>query len=136
MANEIERRYSAKGLHGLSLHPGGIATGLQKHVLPETKAKWATDSRVATFSKSVEQGAATTVYAAVSKDWESKGGRFLEDCAESPPAEEGSPLRVGYAAHAYNPEGEKRLWVDSLKMVGLERDGEGLFGILPIFVDG
>ena len=34
MANEIETRYRAKGLHGLSLNPGGIWTGLQKF-LPE-----------------------------------------------------------------------------------------------------
>jgi NAD(P)-dependent dehydrogenase (short-subunit alcohol dehydrogenase family) len=33
MANEIERRYGAKGLHGLSLHPGGIGdTNLFRHM--------------------------------------------------------------------------------------------------------
>ena len=26
-ANEIDRRYGDKGLHGLSLHPGNIMTG-------------------------------------------------------------------------------------------------------------
>lgn len=28
MANEIENRYGKNGLYGLSLHPGGIWTGL------------------------------------------------------------------------------------------------------------
>ena len=32
MSNEIERRYGSKGIHSLSLHPGGIWTGLQIHM--------------------------------------------------------------------------------------------------------
>ena len=28
MANEIERRYGSRGLHALSVHPGGAATGI------------------------------------------------------------------------------------------------------------
>jgi NAD(P)-dependent dehydrogenase (short-subunit alcohol dehydrogenase family) len=120
MANEIERRYGAQGLHGLSLHPGGIATGLQVHVPEEKKAEWAKDPNTARWSKSPAQGASTMVYAAVSKEWEGKGGRYLEDCKESPPAGGPSPSGAGYAPHAYDPEGERRLWADSLKMVGLE----------------
>lgn len=30
MANQIERLYGSQGLHGLSLHPGGIHTGLRR----------------------------------------------------------------------------------------------------------
>ena len=33
--------------------------------------------------KSPEQGAATTIWAAVGKQWEGKGGKFLEDCSVS-----------------------------------------------------
>lgn len=29
MMDEIERRYGAQGVHGLSVHPGGIFTGLR-----------------------------------------------------------------------------------------------------------
>ena len=124
-ANEIERRYGSQGLHGLSLHPGGIATGLQKHISDSVKEAWSKNAGVGNYMKSPEQGAATTVYAAVSKEWEGKGGRFLEDCAESPPVPEGySPITVGYAPHAYNEENEKRLWRDSLKMVGLDDDDQ------------
>jgi len=102
------------------LHPGGIATGLQVHVPEEKKAEWAKDPNTARWSKSPAQGASTTVYAAVSKEWEGKGGRYLEDCTESPPARGPSPSGAGYAPHAYDPEGERRLWADSLKVVGLE----------------
>ena len=37
-ANGISRRFGGQGLHGLSLHPGGIMTGLQVH-LPEEQTK-------------------------------------------------------------------------------------------------
>ena len=123
MANEIERRYGARGLHALSLHPGGIASGLQKHVPDSVKEGWATDPDAARSMKSAAQGAATSVFAALSKEWEGKGGRFLEDCAESPPIPAGhKPTDRGYAPHAYDEKGEQRLWVDSLRMVGVEDD--------------
>ncbi|KAG5658692.1 hypothetical protein KAF25_010873 [Fusarium avenaceum] len=32
MANELQRRYGSQGLHGISLHPGGITTPITKHI--------------------------------------------------------------------------------------------------------
>lgn len=123
MANEIERRYGPRGLHALSLHPGGIQTGLQKHIPDSVKQGWSTNQEVLRSVKDPAQGAATSVYAALGKEWEGRGGRYLENCTESPPVRKGnSATDVGYAPHAYDEEGEKRLWVDSLKMVGLEDD--------------
>ncbi|KAL8937025.1 MAG: hypothetical protein Q9216_004631 [Gyalolechia sp. 2 TL-2023] len=120
MANEIERRYGGQGLHGLSLMPGGIMTGLQNHVPDAVKAQWDLDMEVKNYMKSSAQGAATSVYAALSKDWEGKGGRYLEDCGESPPFEPGSSqTAVGYAPHAYDEQAAKQVWTDSCKMVGL-----------------
>ena len=72
--------------------------------------------------KSPEQGAATTVYAAVGKEWEGKGGKYLEDCGVAGLCESDDSLALGHAKHAYNPDGEKRLWQDSGKMVGVEDD--------------
>lgn len=75
------------------------------------------------FFKSTAQGAATTVYGAISKEWEGKGGRYLENCAESGPVQEPrTPASPGYAPYAYDEEKEKKLWLDSLKMVGFEDD--------------
>ena len=119
MANEIERRYGAKGLHGLSVMPGGIMTGLQVHVLDQISAGL---DAARNYMKSPEQGAATTVYAALSKDWEGRGGRYLEDCQEAEKTEDPSPLAAGYHPRAYNEEGEKKLWADSLKSVGIKDD--------------
>jgi NAD(P)-dependent dehydrogenase (short-subunit alcohol dehydrogenase family) len=73
MANEIEKRYGAKGLHANSLMPGGIMTGLQQHVPEDVKAGW----RQFVGMKSAEQGAATTVLAAVGAEWEGVGGKYL-----------------------------------------------------------
>lgn len=120
MANEIERRYGSKGLHGISLHPGGIMTGLQGHVDDAIMKSWNTPEAQKQF-KSVEQGAATTVYAALSKDFAGRGGCYLEDCGETAEMTEGS-TDSGHAKHAFNEEGEKKLWVDSCKMVGVSDD--------------
>ena len=120
MANEIDRRYGSRGLHGLSLHPGGIATGLQVNMSKEQTAAFSADEKTRQYMKSIPQGAATSVYAAVSREWEGKGGRYLEDCDEGVPNQPGK--MEGYAAHAYNEEGEKTLWADSCKMVGVEDD--------------
>ena len=120
--NELDRRYGSKGLHGLSVMPGGIMTGLQKHTPDAVKEKWSKDETIQNYMKSPQQGAATTVYAALSQDWEGKGGKYLEDCAVSPLSETGGATSPGHAPHAYNEEGEKKLWTDSLKFVGLKDD--------------
>ena len=123
MANEIERRYGAKGLHGLSLHPGGIATGLQTHLPKEVVASMTENETIVKYMKSPEQGAATTVLAAVGKEWEGRGGKYLEECAESKPVEEDwNVLGPGYVPHAYDEEKEGRLWKDSCRMVGVVDD--------------
>ncbi len=123
MSNEIERRYGSKGLHSTSLHPGGIWTGLQVHV-DMSAAK--NDPKVFPYMKSTEQGASTTVYAALSDEWKNKGGKYLSDCIEQPAfSHPEDPMGVGddgYGPHAYDEAAEKRLWKESLKMVGLEDD--------------
>jgi len=44
MANEINRRYGPRNLHGLSLHPGSIFSGLQKTVPNAMKEQWKQDA--------------------------------------------------------------------------------------------
>ncbi|MCJ1423466.1 hypothetical protein MMC29_001349 [Sticta canariensis] len=114
-ALEIERRYGPHGLHATTLHPGGIWTPLQKFT-PGVKEQYKDNAPVQKYMKSVEQGAATSVYAAVSKDWEGRGGKYLENCAESV-AHDGSGMD-GYAPHAYDAAAAQRLWDLSLKLVG------------------
>ncbi|KAF1915287.1 hypothetical protein BDU57DRAFT_548975 [Ampelomyces quisqualis] len=120
-ANEIERRYGAQGLHAFSLHPGGIWTGLQVHLPNDTMEGWKADGQVHKMMKSIEQGAATSVWAAVGNVWEGKAGKYLEDCQISPPAAEGYTIfDAGYEKWAYDPENEARLWKLSNEWVGFE----------------
>ena len=71
--------------------------------------------------KSVEQGAATTVWAAVSKDLEGRGGRYLENCSESAPVKNGYHVdEPGYVATAFNEDAEKRCWKMTCDLVEIE----------------
>ncbi|OAL45719.1 WW domain-containing oxidoreductase [Pyrenochaeta sp. DS3sAY3a] len=121
MANEIERRYGSRHLHATSLHPGIIQTGLTKHMPPD--AFKGMEFLFPTM-KSPEQGAATTVWAAVGKAWEHEGGKYLADCTVAEPYVEGENKIVapGYSPHAYEVAPAKRLWSDSLKLVGLPEE--------------
>ncbi|KAB8075832.1 hypothetical protein BDV29DRAFT_200692 [Aspergillus leporis] len=123
MANEIERQYGSQGLHANSLHPGLIATGLATYLTAEEIEGMLQNTKYRTEWKSIEQGAATSVWAAVGKELEGRGGIYLSNCAEAVSGPEGSEAHIGtYVNHTYNPEDEARLWRDSLEMVGLSDD--------------
>lgn len=119
MANEIERRYSGQGLHSWSLHPGGISTGLQVHVdfgdlmdVPEVRR----------YLKSPAQGASTTIVAALDKELEGTGGKYLDDTQVSPemsPESQAMSIEPGHAPWAYDVDQAKRLWEVSSKIVGV-----------------
>ncbi|KAJ5803138.1 dehydrogenase with different specificitie [Penicillium pulvis] len=116
-ANEIERRYGAQGLHAFSLHPGAIATELLRHVSDEQKADWEKNDFLKNYWKSPEQGAATAVWGAVAKELEGTGGKYLDDCQIAPPADPAQRHGPGYAAWAYSPEMEARLWAKTLDLL-------------------
>ena len=72
----------------------------------------------------MSQGAARTVWAAVGKVWEGKGGVYLEDCQVAKPAwilygpdQEGES--AGHGLYAYDSESEEKLWEGSSRLVGL-----------------
>ncbi|KAE9376397.1 NAD(P)-binding protein [Stipitochalara longipes BDJ] len=125
MANELERRYGHKGLHATSLHPGAIFTNLPRHLGPEFVDGIMGNESVVRVLKSTEQGAATTVVAAVGKEWEGNGGKYLEDCEEAKRGEDdGDGFGIGSVSQTYDSETEARLWRDSLEMVGMKDDME------------
>ncbi|KAF9771877.1 hypothetical protein IL306_010437 [Fusarium sp. DS 682] len=120
LANEIDRRYGSQGLHATSVHPGGIMTELARHIPKEWLQGLVTSDTAEKILKNPEQGAATSVWAAVGKEWENAGGRYLENCVEAPPAKQlDGQFGKGYAPYAHDPEREARLWQDALKIVGL-----------------
>lgn len=139
IANEIERRFGEQAMHGLSLHPGGIRTGLQKHMDQEMVKGWdvsgvptlsvsgirsvidsglQTDAEIQKWSKIPAQGAGTTVFAARSKEKEGRGGVCLADCGESVPFESGGKRSgIVYKPYANDKEAARRLWDVSLEMI-------------------
>ncbi|KAL6825956.1 NAD(P)-binding protein [Trichoderma sp. SZMC 28015] len=125
MANEIERRYGSRGLHGWSLHPGGIQTGLMRYI-PEEEAKAMVAQigpEVLQGMKSPEQGAATQVWAAIARELEGKGGKYLADVSVAVPGPDDKDMsKPTTVKHTYDAAEEARLWKDSLKLVGLEDD--------------
>ncbi|KAG4440171.1 hypothetical protein IFR05_004316 [Cadophora sp. M221] len=120
MTNVIERRYGAQGLHATSVHPGLVMSSIAQHLDEATRATMATDPNMYKILKNPEQGAATSVWAAISPEWENKGGAYLADvCEPGPGKDEHEILGFGHASWAFDPIKEGRLWADSLKLVGL-----------------
>ncbi|KAJ5755883.1 hypothetical protein N7533_005426 [Penicillium manginii] len=120
MANEIERRYASQGLHAYSLHPGISATGIIGQLTSEEVMGMLQNEAMLKAQKGLDQGAATTIYAAISKELEGRGGLYLNDCSEAAMGEQdGNPMSGKSAPHSFHPENEARLWKDSLEMVGL-----------------
>lgn len=120
-ANEIERRFGSQKLHAFSLHPGGVATDLGRHIPDEQKAVWAKDPYLAIYFKNPQQGAATTVLGAVSTELEGQGGKYLENCGVAGPYDPASGMwGPGYAEWAFDTEAEQKLWAKSVELVGLQ----------------
>jgi NAD(P)-dependent dehydrogenase (short-subunit alcohol dehydrogenase family) len=119
-AVELNRRLQGSGVTANAVHPGGIMTGLQKHLTREEMiaSGWMDEAgNLHPIFKNVEQGAATSVWAATAAELEGKGGLYLEDCNEGVPAVSG--IRTsGYQAHALDPDAAARLWQMSEEMVG------------------
>jgi NAD(P)-dependent dehydrogenase (short-subunit alcohol dehydrogenase family) len=116
-ARELDRRLGDRGVRAFALHPGMIGTSLARYLSEEDFAELrARASRSPSGGlpsrKSLEQGAATSVWAAVSHDLDGRGGLYLADCevADSAP-------------WAADPEEAARLWALSEELVGERFDG-------------
>jgi hypothetical protein len=110
-------------LHATSLHPGSIDTSLGRHMDPQIVAAFKADEASMKKLKSPQQGAAMTVIAAIRREWEDKGGKYLKNYEEASEGEDNDDIcGLGYVFHTYDPEKEAKLWKDSLEMVGLKDD--------------
>ncbi len=124
-AVEFDRRHKDRGIRGVALHPGGIHTELGRHLSPgdlealvERINAAAKETGAETFEfKSIPQGAATSVWAAVVADADTIGGRYCEDCHVAELVE-GDGVRAGVRAYALDADTAKALWAKSEEMVG------------------
>ena len=114
-AVEAARRWADDGITANAVMPGGIATGLQKHVDPRAMAAARRAAGAGDALKTVEQGAATSVLVAVSPLLDGVTGRYFEDCheAELLTSRAAGDGRHGVAAYALDPSNAERLWAVS-----------------------
>ncbi|KAL4970925.1 uncharacterized protein BDV14DRAFT_194711 [Aspergillus stella-maris] len=121
-ATHVDRLYAPR-IRAFSVHPGGIWTGLHQFLPQDKLSDWKHDLYLMSQMKSAEQGAATTVYAALDRELDGTGGLYLEDCGISGPVEPGyTLLDPGYEEFAFDEEGEQMLWRRSLELVGAPLD--------------
>lgn len=116
-AVEHDRRSRSFGVRSFALMPGIIRTRLMRHV-PED-ALDALEQRMAHAVKNPEQGASTSVWAALAPELDGQGGLYLEDCAQAERADANGVPGRGVTAHALDPGAAAELWRWSAQHVGL-----------------
>jgi NAD(P)-dependent dehydrogenase (short-subunit alcohol dehydrogenase family) len=111
------RLWADDGIEVNALHPGAIAdSNLSRHYDPAVLEELRTSGRY-TY-KTLEQGAATSVYVATSPLLQGVVGRYFENCQEADPDDPTAAGidAVGVAAYALDPEAAEHLWAVSETM--------------------
>jgi NAD(P)-dependent dehydrogenase (short-subunit alcohol dehydrogenase family) len=108
--------WAREGIFANAVMPGGIMTNLQRELTMDemTAMGWfdAQGNQHPMF-KSAEQGAATSVWAAVGSELEQVGGLYLEDCAQAGAWHPDTSPYSGVAPHASDPGIARRLWEET-----------------------
>jgi NAD(P)-dependent dehydrogenase (short-subunit alcohol dehydrogenase family) len=130
----LDARGAARGIRAFAVHPGGIVTDLMRHLSEEERRAFGVVDGKATVAeapsissgltmrfKTVEQGAATQVWAATSPQLEGKGGVYCEDCDVAVIVQETS--NHGVRGYAVDPALAERLWALSEAWTGVTLAG-------------
>lgn len=116
----FDRRYKDRGIRANAVMPGGIMTPLQRHMSKEEQMAmgWINEQgEVRQGFKTPEQGASTSVWAAVGDELEGVGGLYLENCAQAQPWTKERPFE-GVMDYALDPAEADRLWALSRETTG------------------
>ena len=125
----FDQRHRARGVRAAAVHPGGIHTELARHMdegqmtaLLEGINKQLESEGKAPFQfKTVPQGAATSVWAAVVAAADAVGGRYCENCHVSETVADDvviTPVSEGVRQYALDAAHADALWRKSEEMVG------------------
>jgi NAD(P)-dependent dehydrogenase (short-subunit alcohol dehydrogenase family) len=120
----LDARAKAHCVRAFSLHPGSIVdTGLSQYLSPELlRAAGLVDEHGKPIHdpekglKTVEQGAATSVWCATSPQLEGMGGVYCQDCDIAPLVSEENAtnpfgsIPLGVMPHAVDRQAAERLW--------------------------
>jgi len=133
----LDKRGKSHGVRAFAVHPGGILTDLTRYLTrEELLAGGAIDEEghPTARMKTLEQGAATTVWCAVSSSLDGMGGVYCENCDVAPifPEDPSLPADTTMSANsaqsfgvrnwAVNPEFAERLWTLSEELTGVSFD--------------
>lgn len=122
-AVEASRRWFADGIVVNAVNPGGVSTGLQRDFTQKQKDYLAEAEAAGVFVyKTPQQGAATTLVAAVAPQFAHTGGHYLSDCSEAQTVPNDAELfKNGDSVKqwAINPDEARRLWAVSLELIGM-----------------
>ena len=120
-AVEATRRWASDGIFANAVNPGGIVTGLQRNFSPKQRESLDAAERAGIFKyKTVQQGSATTVVAAVAPQFSRTGGHYLDDCREAYTVADDVLMADhphGVKEWALDGDTAKRLWTVSTDLV-------------------
>ena len=128
----FDARHRARGVRAAAVHPGGIRTELDRH-LEQTSPGWlekmitqineglAKEGKGPFEFKTIPQGAATSVWAAVAAPAEEVGGKYCENCHVGPLVADDAVITAvseGVRGYALDPANAEALWKKSEELVG------------------
>jgi NAD(P)-dependent dehydrogenase (short-subunit alcohol dehydrogenase family) len=128
-AVEFDRRHRNRGVRAVAVHPGGIQTELSRYVAPgrlekiveQINQQLAAEGKPAFKLKTVPQGAATSVWAAVVAPADEIGARYCENCHVGKTVPDDATITAvseGVRGYALDPNNAEALWKKSEEMVG------------------
>jgi NAD(P)-dependent dehydrogenase (short-subunit alcohol dehydrogenase family) len=116
-AVEATRRWALDGIVANAVNPGGVATGLQRNFTTSQRESLDAAEAAGVFTyKTVGQGAATGVVAAVAPEFAHTGGHYLDDAREAYTVPDDADLARhphGVKEWALDPTAAERLWTVS-----------------------
>jgi NAD(P)-dependent dehydrogenase (short-subunit alcohol dehydrogenase family) len=129
-AVELDKRGQKDGVRAFAVHPGGILTDLLKYMTEEELsaygiyrengvAKIPDVTKVPERFKTIEEGAATTIWCAVSPQLNGKGGVYCEDCDIAAMVPADSKLLSGVRPWAVDKAAAEALWILSEKLTSV-----------------
>jgi NAD(P)-dependent dehydrogenase (short-subunit alcohol dehydrogenase family) len=125
----FDQRYRARDIRGAAVHPGVIQTELGRHMDPamlkammdQLEKQLAAEGKSSFPWKTVPQGAATSIWAAVVAPAGEIGGKYCENCHVGQVVPDDvviNPTSEGVRGYALDPQGAEALWKKSEEMVG------------------
>ncbi|GAA2597834.1 MULTISPECIES: SDR family NAD(P)-dependent oxidoreductase [Streptomyces] len=120
-AVEATRLWASDGIVANAVNPGGVATGLQRNFTARQKESLDAAEAAGVFTyKTVEQGAATSIVAAVAPEFAHSGGHYLDDAREAYTVPNDADLAQhphGVKEWALDPATARRLWAASADLL-------------------